>query len=507
MNKLFNLGAMLTIAAGAMMVNSSCSSNDMPEYNGGEIVKANYETAFVNTFGKPAPNQTWGFGDFSKGVKSGATRGHNADANMWAGAGWNVPATLTDAQKDIVRQYFQQVKNPVGIAINYTDFFVQDVYKGGTNLADAQTTEKYKAANGDEFFGSDKMNKLTAGSGNDHINNYNDAKCTANTEVWNGTLSDPTNPNAKNFHTDKIMLMVDSKTDCFGYYNSLNSIQHNDQYVIISGTTIMEWAKANNKKLNGADISGMYFVGFDYDAPIEDITDTKETSRWLGTPVNEGTPNAIQKEVEENGNKKTYWYVEGATYVAERGYYLVTKPDGYYSDWIVRIKPGIDETPEITPIGAVRVIAEDLSATSGSDFDFNDVVFDVKLGYPNANQTTIILQAAGGTLPLTVADIEVHEAFGVETNQMVNTGAGPEVSPKEIILNTAYTNAIDIPVKVLKNGEWIELTAERAEAAAKIGVPTSFEWCQERVNITTVYPLFKDYVTSTDWKDIVWWEK
>ena len=478
MNKIINFGAMLTIAAGAMVFNSSCSSNDFTPMSQAEIEQANYEAAFVTRFGQPGPNQDWNFSDFGKGTAKAVTRSASPEANMWAGYGWDVPAVLTDTQKDIVRQYFQQNKNPQGISINYTDFFVQDVYKGGTNLDDALTTEKYKAANGDEFTGSNKMNKLTAGSINDHISNYNNANCSENSSVWDGTLYNANDPNAKNFHTDKIMLMTNSSTDCFGFNNSQQSgIQYNNNFVIVSGNTIMDWAKANGKSLDG-DVTGMYFVGFDYDANFKNgFNDKMQTNSYLVTEVAEGTEGAFQIPNTSDGK----WYIDGAA-------------DGYYSDWIVRIKPGKDTTPEPTPIGAVRVIAEDLTVSDNSDFDFNDVVFDVKIGYPNEGKTTIILQAAGGTLPLTVAGKEVHEMFGVETNKMVNTGAGPNVAPVEFTIEESYTNAIDIPVKVQKNGEWIDITATRAKAAAKIAVSTSFKWCSERQDIIEKFPKFADFV-------------
>ena len=480
MNKIINFGAMLTIAAGAVVFNTSCSSNDFTPMSQAEIEQANYEAAFVSRFGQPASNQSWGFSDFSKGTAKAVTRWANTNANMWAGDGWDVPAVLTNAQKDIVRQYFQQNKKPESISINYTDFFVQDVYKGGSNTTDAQTTEKYKAANGSEFTGSDKMNKLTAGSSNDHINNYNNAQCSENTSVWDGTLYKADDPNAKNFHTDKIMLMQKSSTDCFGFSNTLQSgIQYNNNFVIVSGNTIMDWAKANGKSLDG-DVTGMYFVGFDYDANFENgFNDKIQTNSYLVTEVAEGTEGAFQIPNTNDGK----YYIDGAA-------------DGYYSDWIVRIKPGKDTTPEPTPLGAVRVIAEDLSVKDNSDFDFNDVVFDVKLHYPDNNTTTIILQAAGGTLPLKVADQEVHGLFGVETNVMVNTGAGATVDPVEFQIKEAYTDAIDIPVQVLKNGEWIDITATRAKAAAKIAVSTSFEWCGERQDIIEEHPRFADYVSD-----------
>lgn len=456
---------------------TACSNHDFETWTEGEKAQADYEAAFIKRFGQPDPNHTWGFSDFGKGAKGVKTRTADPRGNMWAGEGWNVPEVLTDAQKDIVRQYFQQNKNPEGIAINYTDFFVQDVYKGGTNLDGALTTEKYKEANGSEIVGSQKMDKLTAGSGKDHIGNYNNAHCSENNQVWDGTLSNANDPNSKNVHTDKIMLMVNSKTDCFGYHCSENNVQYNDRYVIISGDVIMSWARTNNKELNGADVSGMYFVGFDFEMlPTEN--NKVNLNQWLGKEVDKGTEGAI----EVNGK----WYIAGGA-------------DGYYSDWIVRVKPGKDTNPKPAPIGAVRVIAEDLTVSDKSDFDFNDVVFDVKLGYPAVGQTTIILQAAGGTLPLKVGGKEVHEIFEVQTNQMVNTGAGPEVAPKEFILNEAYTNAIDVPVQVQKNGEWINITAEPKKCAAKIAVSTSFKWCKERQDIENKYPDFRSYVGNANY--------
>ncbi|MFS6554275.1 hypothetical protein VPJ68_02000, partial [Parabacteroides distasonis] len=60
--------------------------------------------------------------------------------------------------------------------------------------------------------------------------------------------------------------------------------------------------------------------------------------------------------------------------------------------------PGFEggSTPDPTPSGDIRVIAEDLTVDESGDFDFNDVVFDIILKEP-AGKTTIILRAAGGT--------------------------------------------------------------------------------------------------------------
>lgn len=168
------------------------------------------------------------------------------------------------------------------------------------------------------------------------------------------------------------------------------------------------------------------------------------------------------------------------------------------------VVPAEDPTPD------VRIIAEDLSALQSSDFDFNDVVFDVT--FTSNTTATITLQAAGGTLPLTVAGQEVHQLFGVTTSTMVNTYADPN-NPGEKIISKAPVsfditgidrskNGRDIRILVLKNDTWEELTANQGVPAAKIAVKPTFVWCDEFEPIETRYPLFKEWVKN---KDVIWY--
>lgn len=64
-----------------------------------------------------------------------------------------------------------------------------------------------------------------------------------------------------------------------------------------------------------------------------------------------------------------------------------------------------------------RIIGEDLTVDENSDFDFNDVVFDVVV--EGQKNTQLILQAAGGIYPIYIKHgneiYEIHEQFGVET--------------------------------------------------------------------------------------------
>ena len=450
---------------------ANCSNQEVIPMTQEELVKADYEAKFIQKFGKPSPDQTWGFGKSStKSVASIGTRWAYTNGNEWA-KDWTVIQPLTDAQKDKVRRYFQNHKTPQNTPVNYTNFWVQDVYKGGTNTKGSMSTEKYTAANGDVFIGSEKMDKLTAGSDNQHINNYNNGQCSENTNIWDGSLRNPSDQNSKIFHTDKLMLMINSMTDCFGFYNSLQGNQYNKNYVIVPGDVIMQWESATTANGENSDVSGMYFVGFDYDANFDNGNyHMANTNTYMVTEVSENTPGAFQVPNKNDGK----WYIDGAA-------------DGYYSDWIVRVC-------EATPKPDCRIIAEDLSVEDASDFDFNDVVFDVKMNYPNSGVHTIILQAAGGTLPLKVGESEVHGLFGVSTTTMINTGAGVSKAPVTFTYVKHITNVNEIPVMVQKNGQWIELVAPRGKVASKICVEPRYVWCAERKDIDTVYPNFSPWV-------------
>ena len=171
------------------------------------------------------------------------------------------------------------------------------------------------------------------------------------------------------------------------------------------------------------------------------------------------------------------------------------KRDYIYNDWIIKIVPGNDDTPNRY---TVRIIAEDLSASTGTDFDFNDVVFDASY-QDGVDKTYITIQAAGGTLPLFVAGKEVHELFEVPVTTMVNTGLHSE-DPVSFEIDGIIA-PWDISISVIKEGQLIPLKAEVGHPAAKIAVDADFKWCSEREDIRTKYPNFEKYVqnTSVNW--------
>lgn len=508
MKKYLITGAMALLAGFYL---TSCTHDDIEYSSLYEEKTQSFEKVFKDLYGTIDPNHDWGFTPYvvdnntteatagTRGTRA-LTRGAYPNANDWAKEGWNVPDPLHADQIAIVRKYFQQFRDPVDEPINYSDFFVQDVYKGGTYAKDkdpdSKTTETCYSAYGDPnspFYGSNQMDQLSAGMG-DHISNYNNAQCSPNSNVSSA------NPDL-NPHTDKIMLMTGSSTAYFGYNNSLqSSYKYNDMFTRVSGNTIMQWAKDNNITVpSTGDVTGMHFVGFDYEADLSHgLTDNMQGNSYLVTEVPAGTAGAFQIPNKQNDDnwQKGKWYIAGAR-------------DHYYSDWIVRIIPGTkrdtskdqdkeeEETTtskkytakrhEIIAIG--RVFVEDLYNASRADIDYNDAVFDAIiwkddsiLVEPNfwGQETTttisrkyrveIALLAAGGTIPMTIAGSkfgDVHNAFGVGLTTIVNTVGeasnvfGSLVTGKEYVyrefdytdeLKTKNTISLnDIPIDV----EWI----------------------------------------------------
>ena len=247
-----------------------------------------------------------------------------------------------------------------------------------------------------------------------------------------------------------IMYMYDSSTDCFGFHDSYGSNYYDDSYVLISGDQIDK------------SVAGMYFVGFDYKMQKFDNGDTR------------------------------------------------VNPDGYYSDWIVRIAPALSAPGKAKRVMVEDLIDENLNVVKSSDWDFNDAVFDVRFeGWGNERCAVITLHAAGGTKYLTIGGegdkgVEVHKALGVETGTMVNTvkdqGVTRPVAIFRIPVAANVNNANYIPVYV---GSQI-LEAKQGKVTQKLCAPTSTRWMQERKEFRLTYDKFKGYVnnnTPEDWYD------
>ena len=187
--------------------------------------------------------------------------------------------------------------------------------------------------------------------------------------------------------------------------------------------------------------------------------------------------------------------------------------------------PGYNEDHE--PEGdVVRVVAEDLTASTGNDFDFNDVVFDVEL--KENNLVYVYVRAAGGTLPLYIGEgneaVEVHGLFGQDTNFMINTGGTDKgygncidnLTPKGIFLSNPLAGQADannvkqvakaIKVVVIKNingtSTPCELLAEPSQPTAKLCVGTDYWYITEGGKrypcLTERTPIYEHFIYNSD---------
>ena len=374
----------------------------------------------------------------------------------------------------------------------------------------------------------DKETGLISGAGGwTHINNFNSANC-----------PDP-------WYAGKTWMTKDENGNPSGTYdfayNQSDGSYFSHKYLIISGEEIF----AGNQDM--LDKYGdFYYVCFDFEKPYTDAEKAKEETFIWVTPYDNNGAKQNRQKVQVKGyytddNMPSEEQMNAAVKVLNSNYtsYETTgdeKPsvagylygdkhfagDNNYTDWIVRISPAnYKNTPPPATL-SIRVMAEDLSVTDPQhDFDFNDVVFDVIR--VDDNNAQIILQAAGGTLPLKIGStngvggFEVHAKFGVETNVMVNTRwqgvpRGSSVDCGTINIDGGFTEANfydtvrdDIRVEVEKTGSdgvtktWVLLSAPKDNSApSKFGCPIGTDWVNERVFIDDIYN-FSEWVTGADY--------
>lgn len=483
----------------AALAFASCNKTEFEPYTPEQIVEAKYNQAFIQTFGQPAANHTWGFGTTRAAV--------NVNGNEWQ----SMPV-VTVEEKNLVFKHVNKDKSEVVGAgdtypYNLKNYWVSQVWTG---------TGSYTSLDGgDPIVGSAHMDNLqiaetTSATITDgalsttgwyHVNNFNRGD---NTD-WSGNT-----------------LVCESGTCDFAYNCSEDAKYHN-RWIAVPGSAIDE------------SLKDYYYICFDFEASKS----TTYTNAWFKIPGN-NPGEWVEKECtipgswtnidDAAGQKVTIqvWSNDANGFVdveytvgqeGTTGWRLgnvvggnqIIEGDNNYTDWIIRLVPA---QPKVTYDG--RIMGEDLSASEGSDFDFNDVVFDFKITSTGAK---ILLQAAGGTLPLKIGGtaesnedgFEVHELFKVNTNIMVNTAtdASPKIVTRDPVPfeleGTFKADGSDIPVFVKKDGKWMPLTANVGKPASKFSCKTTTAWVDEYINIELAYPKFSDWVKdpSVDWENNV----
>jgi hypothetical protein len=154
-----------------------------------------------------------------------------------------------------------------------------------------------------------------------------------------------------------------------------------------------------------------------------------------------------------------------------------------------------------------RIIVEDLLSHPSlkprkSDWDYNDAVFDYNI---QEDYTTITLLAAMGTIPIYIAEKEIHEAFGTFPSTIVDTRKQTQYQPVTWKFKTISLNPNDIPIYIKTPQHVYEITATKGHAPSKINVDQDFDWIDEGEHVVEKYPRFKDYAEKGEWKNNEWY--
>jgi len=473
---------MTGMAALAICAAFTSCSKDTDVYNPNqkaEDVKLTYDQAFVKVFGQPAADQDWGFGSTTRAFTRGNSMGEVIKPDMTTFPGYSTERTHSDNYRS--PEGYADIVAPITTA---EAAWVQAWFDDPANAGLSEEGRDF-----DNFFVQQVAHRC-----------YNTDKPGYFWEMKNG-VEEHTD---KNYNVKMDQLRIgptrdesDAVTLHIYDFNAVDNGQNAWNLIYVQGGSSKQFG---------------YHASYD------------NSWQWKFRCVQLTVPGRCFGEGEAD---RTGWYV-GLSYWTDKievagvkGERIGENDVNQGNDWILKIVPGdVIEDPE--PDYTIRVIGEDLTFGEDldTDFDFNDVVFDVATNLP---KTWIKIKAAGGTLPLIIGvenpdnaqsydEYEIHHLLGYNnTSVMINTNADLKglnsgtAGDKEIELTKAYANAKDIPVYVKKDGAWVELKAQQGEPASKLGVDTNFRWCNERSSLKGDYPLFVQWVTTAGAERVKWY--
>jgi len=218
-------------------------------------INADYEKAFINTFGQPSPTHKWGFGS---STRAAGTRTVDDNGNIWYQS-WERPynVNLSPAEIDELKSLLTKGVETYNTEIfPYENYYIEQIYKGESedyayDNNGNKTNTKVK--------GSQQMNHLQARNGNkyEHSDNFN-AGGNSSFQVDQG--------NGVRYVGITLMrgMSLDgiTATNQFGYDES--------------------WGTENGKFYNNyliVQYKGEWYVGFDFEAHKQ--TDTKNNGEAM----------------------------------------------------------------------------------------------------------------------------------------------------------------------------------------------------------------------------------
>lgn len=555
MKTMFKSFSMLAVAACAGMSIASCTA-DKDLYNPDVVeqnVKADFESNFISKFGDVASNQNWmgevafyeGSYDFEyaelvakirdmrlnqiAGGSSLFTRGgsvadplvvtlateEDSKADGEDQYRYMTQETLQDIRK-ILPQYVHgnsgpNANNKDKILSNFefyaretTSFYIYPMYwlcgsqyvglywvddnggvhnmplKDNIDLTDAKSQPFFNRVNAQVEGSNDQVNWSPLGyKKGDNRSEYNVDK---NWEFFSYIIPENyDNPKAPDYYRSRGYRVTIPANTTFGLYLYNTS---NTEARVISKDEKGN-VKYTNEKLSNSG--------------------TGKRGVWSSTPaLNDALADMLgvghNPEISPLPGMGTFRYGDTTYFTVECG------ANATYNDFFFEISPKpliIDYDDE-----SFRFMCEDLGTTD--DFDYNDLVFDVT-HMVGTEKATLTVQAAGGTLPMSlsydgqVLIPNVKDGFDVSTSTMVNTGMGAtkdaysvEFSvPKNFFFTThAQKFSVGVQYKDGSAENTITIPLQPGRVPQAFITNTKLPWSRERVNIDKTYPSFKPWVNE-----------
>jgi len=510
--KKYLIQGMLALAATLML--TGCHEEDV--FSGSTLdqkAKA-YEETFVEAFGMPNKNHTWGFGT------TGTTRTRTVlkeddwdnDANNATLVAIinNKPARITSGERQYVEWWFKN--NPGYTAgVDIKNYYLQYVY--------GQASQVYNVYW--NHYDQNYKNNHPGATSNYYRDDFTTTATMDYLEVGDGTTYDHISDfNANGGGPWDIVYVQNGSALDFKYKSNWSSETHN----------LFKLAHVTGTADDGTAVDGWY-VGLAMFGEKSDNGDQKLNNDsvtycddWIFKIV-PGDGKTITSPVESTKPKVTV-----VDQVYTQSIITNTEHSGY-------------ETEQLVAQG--RVFCEDLGSTGRTDIDFNDLVFDAKIwhktkydrtfktmtymtgakedsvvtdstiiNYEVHNDSVLVL-AAGGTLPLSFAQKgELNGIFGIKSYlTMVNTVTeeaaermvgGTKYSPADpkLLTMTGYKSINEIPIWVefakdtKKLNHYVMDETETGYIPRCILVPLGTQWATERTPIDSAYAYFTDYVQN-----------
>lgn len=528
------------LASAALVVGSFASCQDYEPFDEATVaasVKAReFAANFVDRYGEPDPNHTWGFEEtplMSLGTQTRSNaNGETVDThtNMWID--WNenegrykddalalnidVPGwpnedgyyyTSNSSNCDLEHIEKNQPKNPTNYqpAGDITEYEVRYVSEWFRNNPNPRREELHLS----DFF----VQNVSVDY--DRMSYPDGEKITHTTQAYGkkstitGTADEYLDFALDYLHFMPIGADKNNKED-WTHINNFNRGNSNISPNPLS--TIKTDGQTNNHR----EIKYVYSSGTEDFACRPSFETTDPSAPMLGEFIDSWVLVKLDwDEVMADGetHHRTGYYLAFDYQASKNDTGTKIECDGYYSNWIIKITPAYftEEAP-----AAKRVMCEDLGNTF--DFDFNDVVFDVAFHQNGAQVDAVInLQASGGTLPIYVGfdnttengAYEAHKLLGNSSSTPVNVGGvSHEIATYRIPNVGSGKNAGDIKIWVNNKGiqeiaglrgnlnYYNEGKQGNQKAPQRFAVPTSVQWMQECKFIEKGYPKFPDWVKS-----------